>query len=476
MLFILDNKFEKQEEVRVKDDQPPSNKKTISEIEQQDSTERDHTPVPSDLVLDLFTSEPKKRTDIKLPIVTISKEIEAESSDGNSTPVGKFEVKGGHFVYDEKPASSVDSIETKPVPAKEPETVTIEVEGDIVESMNVEEDEETLDDGTRLKHKIITKKQVKPITETAMKGGKAVGSKTREEVIGTDIEEDILELAPDVSVAFGSNLENETTVEEFDETMPDGTWVKRKVTRVKVTRKKSAPVKPPWMTKESERLTMKETDAEVVPLPSHLEGTTTVEKVTELPERSQDNIEKLISDSVAAASQAQEGELSGDVKVDRQRKTGADDFRTSLDRNETQIEVLPAKSDDVWKEIVSTKPCDVEKTMIIPELPVKTEDIVSTKPDEAGKTVVIPEQPEKTEDIVSTKSDEAGKTVVIPEHPVKTQDIVSTKPDEAGETVVIPEPPVKTEDIVSTKPDEAGKTVVIPEQPVKTERNLKHPT
>lgn len=122
-------------------------------------------------------------------------------------------------------------------------------EGKVVLKSEVEEGENTLEDGTRLRHKVITTQHLKPLCETVLKGNMVVGSRAWDEVVGYDIEEEIVELAPDVTVEFGANLESETTVEESEETLPDGTWEKKKITKVKVTRKKHPGALQSWATK-----------------------------------------------------------------------------------------------------------------------------------------------------------------------------------------------------------------------------------
>lgn len=98
----------------------------------------------------------------------------------------------------------------------------------------VQEEEEVLEDGTNIRRRTTITRQVR------VTSGKSRGFPESEEVVGTEIEEEILQLAPGIVEPFGSDLEQEMSVEDFEESLPDGTWVKRKVTTVVIKPKESS--------------------------------------------------------------------------------------------------------------------------------------------------------------------------------------------------------------------------------------------
>src|SRR6218665_5278 len=96
----------------------------------------------------------------------------------------------------------------------------------------VRQEEEVLDDGTNIRRRITITRQVRAT------GGKWGGFPESEETVGTEVEEEVLQLAPGIVEPFGSDLEQEVSVEDFEESLPDGTWVKRKVTTVVIKPKR----------------------------------------------------------------------------------------------------------------------------------------------------------------------------------------------------------------------------------------------
>ena len=62
-----------------------------------------------------------------------------------------------------------------------------------------------------------------------------------EQLEGTEILEEVVDLPPGVTDISAEGLEKETSVEVFDQTRPDGTWEKKKVCKTKVT---STPTEP----------------------------------------------------------------------------------------------------------------------------------------------------------------------------------------------------------------------------------------
>ena len=102
--------------------------------------------------------------------------------------------------------------------------------GDITQSTDVKESEEPLSNGGMIQRRITTTEHFRPITERINQDDVETVNESRE-IVGVEIEEDITEYPPGVTEPYGEGIETESSVEDFEETLPDGTWRKRKVTR-----------------------------------------------------------------------------------------------------------------------------------------------------------------------------------------------------------------------------------------------------
>ena len=110
-------------------------------------------------------------------------------------------------------------------------------EEEISHRVNVQTFEERLGNGVTIIRKITTTEHVKPVTEVTVVGG-VERRTTREQFLGRVIEEDVTQLPPGVREVEGEGLEQDVSVEEFEESLPDGTWVKKIIRRTEVTRTK----------------------------------------------------------------------------------------------------------------------------------------------------------------------------------------------------------------------------------------------
>jgi hypothetical protein len=118
---------------------------------------------------------------------------------------------------------------------KTPEVTYKFVEGTVEARTNVTEDTKVLEDGTTVKRRVSTTKFIKPIRVITRTDGIVTDSSLKEELIATEVDERITELAPGITEPFGSNVQMSTTEENSDEVTPDGKALKRKVTRVRVS-------------------------------------------------------------------------------------------------------------------------------------------------------------------------------------------------------------------------------------------------
>lgn len=162
-----------------------------------------------------------------------------EVPKGDSTP-GEIDTTPEQLPYPEHRLM----VESSPIGHEEEEE---ETEERIFASSTVHEEETVLEDGTNVRKRVTTTRHVR-----ISGGGGGKGGEFPEEtgqLIGTEIEEEVLILAPGVVESSGKDLQRETSVEEYEEALPDGTWEKRKVTTVTVTSRIA-----PFMTEEVERL------------------------------------------------------------------------------------------------------------------------------------------------------------------------------------------------------------------------------
>ncbi len=140
-------------------------------------------------------------------------------------------------VYEQTPAVGDVIPEAEvPVVEREPEVTTEVLEGEVTVREDVNEHEEQREDGYTIRQRVTTLQHVKPVIEVIFTDGVETDRLAREVVVGTETDKDIYELPPGVDEPWGENIECETSVEEFEETLPDGSWSKSRVNRTMVTR------------------------------------------------------------------------------------------------------------------------------------------------------------------------------------------------------------------------------------------------
>lgn len=86
-------------------------------------------------------------------------------------------------------------------------------------------------DGSTVKERVSTTKHVKTVTEVTLTDGVPTDSQTKEELLLTEIEENIVELPPGVASLMNTNIQTETTEQKTESTLPDGSPVKKKTVR-----------------------------------------------------------------------------------------------------------------------------------------------------------------------------------------------------------------------------------------------------
>lgn len=126
-------------------------------------------------------------------------------------------------------------------------TVNKVIEGSVSMTTEIDEGEDTLEDGTTIRRKILVTRHFKPITKLTMTNGVVTDAKMEEETVKMEIDENVLQLPPGVVDPKGDNLQTDMTVRTSQETLPGGVIATRKVT------KKVISVKYPLVSKQQRK-------------------------------------------------------------------------------------------------------------------------------------------------------------------------------------------------------------------------------
>ena len=124
----------------------------------------------------------------------------------------------------------------------EPQITQKFIEGPVEARTHVTEDSKGLDDGTVVKRHVETTTFVKPVRVITRTDGVVTDSSVREETVSTEVNEHVTEMLPGVVEPFGDDVQTRSSEQYFQETMPNGSPLKRKV--VKVTASLRSPGKP----------------------------------------------------------------------------------------------------------------------------------------------------------------------------------------------------------------------------------------
>jgi len=106
--------------------------------------------------------------------------------------------------------------------------------GAISPKTEVSEDEQTLSDGTTVKWKTTTTRHAAAVFEVSELDGRTSERLIGEQLIQTDIQEVTMRMAPGILYPYGSDIESETTEVHFEDTLPDGSKVKKNVVNIDV--------------------------------------------------------------------------------------------------------------------------------------------------------------------------------------------------------------------------------------------------
>ena len=148
----------------------------------------------------------------------------------------------------ESPVS--DDIDTpkivEPVMADIPEPKVTQqvIEGDVQTKSDVQEQEKVLDDGTTVQTKVTITEHYRTVTVRTTTDG-VESDEVSETLVGQEIEEEVVELAPGVTGVDQDNTTTKASVQESQSTLPDGSWVSKRVQTTTVTIVDVSPVESP---------------------------------------------------------------------------------------------------------------------------------------------------------------------------------------------------------------------------------------
>ena len=109
------------------------------------------------------------------------------------------------------------------------------VEGEVVKLSAEKHSEDRLDDGTTVRKTVTTTRHVRPVTTIVRQvGGVEERVTSDDKLVGTEVDEHVLILQPGVLQLTDDQLERETQVEQLEDEVEDGTWLRRKVTTATV--------------------------------------------------------------------------------------------------------------------------------------------------------------------------------------------------------------------------------------------------
>jgi len=100
------------------------------------------------------------------------------------------------------------------------------------------ESEERLKDGTVIRKTVTTKTHVKPITEVVYRNGVEEETREHEEVVGVEVEEQILTICPGITNIEGNDVKRKVSEETFEDVLPSGVPLKKTVINILLTLQK----------------------------------------------------------------------------------------------------------------------------------------------------------------------------------------------------------------------------------------------
>ena len=106
------------------------------------------------------------------------------------------------------------------------------VEGELRTTTSETENQETSDDGRTITRRVKTSSYYQPVIHRTLADGVVVTETSEEVLVGSYVDEYCFDAPLDVVDLYSASVETQTSVDETEQTLDDGTWLRRKVTRV----------------------------------------------------------------------------------------------------------------------------------------------------------------------------------------------------------------------------------------------------
>ena len=106
------------------------------------------------------------------------------------------------------------------------------VEGELRTSTSETEEQETSDDGRTITRRIKTSRYYQPVIHRTLADGVVVNETSEDVLVGSYVDEYCFDAPLDVVDVYSASVETQTSVDETEQTLEDGTWLRRKITSV----------------------------------------------------------------------------------------------------------------------------------------------------------------------------------------------------------------------------------------------------
>ena len=116
----------------------------------------------------------------------------------------------------------------KPAPKITYETV----EGELRETAPETENQETSDNGRTITRRVKTVRYYQPVIHRTLADGVVINETTEDVLVGSYVDEYCFDAPLDMVDVYSASVETQTSVDESEQTLDDGTWLRRKLTRV----------------------------------------------------------------------------------------------------------------------------------------------------------------------------------------------------------------------------------------------------
>jgi len=106
------------------------------------------------------------------------------------------------------------------------------VEGEPRTTTSETENQETSDDGRTITRRVKTIRYYQPVVSRTLADGVVIKETSEDVLVGSYVDEYCFDAPLDLEDVYSASVETQTSVDETEQTLDDGTWLRRKVTRV----------------------------------------------------------------------------------------------------------------------------------------------------------------------------------------------------------------------------------------------------